>query len=139
MGIGITQIMSMRMPNIMVSRISVVVHMAEEEKGNDEIIEEKIQLEESEQVFKYLSGFYDGLATISDINLRERTMLLRLNLLAQFRSELKLDNAFISELRDTFLKYSISKNRKGRQESFDAIKGSAINQDRQGWFRRKKK
>jgi hypothetical protein len=113
--------------------------MAEEEKGNDEIIEEKIQLEDSEQVFKYLSGFYDGLATISDINLRERTMLLRLNLLAQFRSELKLDNAFISELRDTFLKYSISKNRKGRQESFDAIKGSAINQDRQGWFRRKKK
>ena len=101
-------------------------------------IEEKIQLEDSEQVYKYLSGFYDGLPTISDINLHERSMLLRLNLLAQFRSELKLDNAFINELKESFLKYSISKNRKGRQESFEALRGNVISQERQGWFRRKK-
>ena len=101
-------------------------------------ITEDIQLEDSEQVFKYLSGFYDGLPTISDINLHERAMLLRLNLLASFRKELKLDNVFLDEMRDSFLKYSISKNRKGRQESFDAIKGSAVSTERRGWLRRKK-
>ena len=113
--------------------------MSEEEKDDGVTpIQEDVQIEDSEQVFKYLSGFYDGLPTISDVNLHERAMLLRLNLLASFRTELKLDNTFLDELRDAFLKYSISKNRKGRQESFDAIKGGAANTERRGWIRRKR-
>ena len=110
--------------------------MADEDEVSP--ITEDIQLEDSEQVFKYLSGFYDGLPTISDVNLHERAMLLRLNLLASFRKELGLDNVFLDEMRDSFLKYSISKNRKGRQESFEAIKGSAVNTERRGWLRRRK-
>ena len=112
--------------------------MSDEVKDVEGTIEEKIQLEDSEQIFKYLAGFYDGLPTISDINLHERAMLLRLNLLAQFRSELKLENTFINELRESFLKYSISKNRKGRQESFEALKGNVVSQEKQGWLRRRK-
>ena len=88
--------------------------MSEEEKDDGVTpIQEDVQIEDSEQVFKYLAGFYDGLPTISDVNLHERAMLLRLNLLASFRTELNLDNTFLDELRDAFLKYSISKNRKG--------------------------
>ena len=111
-----------------------------DDKDNEEMppIAEDMQIEDSEQVFRYLSGFYDGLPTISDINLHERAMLLRLNLLASFRKELGLDNVFLDEMRDSFLKYSISKNRKGRQESFEAIKGSAVNTERRGWLRRRK-
>ena len=110
--------------------------MADEDEVSP--ITEDVQLEDSEQVFKYLSGFYYGLPTISDVNLHERAMLLRLNLLASFRKELGLDNVFLDEMRDSFLKYSISKNRKGRQESFEAIKGSAVNTERRGWLRRRK-
>ncbi len=110
--------------------------MVEEQTEEQSMFEEKLQVEDTEQIFKYLSGFYDGLPTISDINLHERAMLLRLDLLESFRKELGLDTKFIDELRTSFLKYSISKSRKGRQESFEALRGNSASQSKHGWLRR---
>jgi hypothetical protein len=109
----------------------------EEEKENEEEITEDLKIESNGEVYKYLSGFYDGLPTISDVNIHERSMLLRMDMLRQFRKDLGLDNTDLEQMQTSFLKLSISKNRKGRIESFDAIKGKSGKEEKRGWFRRK--
>lgn len=79
--------------------------------------------ESAEQIYRFLNGLYDGLKTITDLNNDERRLLLRLDLMLRLRKGLKLDTEALSEFKDNYLRYTISKNRKGRTEVINAISG----------------
>lgn len=79
--------------------------------------------ESAEQIYRFLNGMYDGLKTITDLNNDERRLLLRLDLMLRLRKGVKLDTEALGEFKENYLRYTISKNRKGRTEVINAISG----------------
>ena len=87
-------------------------------------------VQEGDQVFKFLNSLYGGLQTIAELTDEERAYLLRLDMMIKLHKDLKLEYDYIQEFRNNFLKYTISKKRKGRTEVLEAIAGQQSSEKR---------
>lgn len=106
------------------------------ETGMGQSISDHVVSEETDRLFEFIDSLYDGLATISDLTRHDRAKLLKLELEIVLRKNVGLDTSFLETLRDKFLQYSISLNRKSREEFFDSFRGIPREHEKRHWWSR---